>query len=215
MCGGLVVLSGSQKSAPIVGQLQYHIGRGISYVLSGVLASYFGESLISYFSNDSLKYLAPLSIVAVLLVAYTIKVRVPSAESYYAIGGSQKSGIITKLFTLSAKLPFALGLLAVFLPCGWLYSFVLLAAGSGSEVSGAKVMLAFWLGTLPALLAAGTVFEGTVRALSKKYSLLPLILVVMAATISVTLRITPSTHNHGGEIISGGDEMVLPEKCLH
>lgn len=50
------------------------------------------------------------------------------------------------------------GLLTALLPCGWLYLFALLAASTGSAWTGAVVMLAFWLGSVPALVAvvAGT-----------------------------------------------------------
>jgi sulfite exporter TauE/SafE len=41
------------------------------------------------------------------------------------------------------------------LPCGLVYSSVAIAATSGSASGGATVMLAFWAGTLPALLVAG------------------------------------------------------------
>jgi hypothetical protein len=40
-------------------------------------------------------------------------------------------------------------------PCGWLYGFVALAAGTGSWVRGAVLLLAFWGGTVPALLGLG------------------------------------------------------------
>jgi uncharacterized protein len=45
------------------------------------------------------------------------------------------------------------GLLTALLPCGWLYLFALLAAGTGSALHGAIVMLAFWLGSVPALVS--------------------------------------------------------------
>ena len=45
------------------------------------------------------------------------------------------------------------GLLTTWLPCGWLYLFVLVAAGTGDVFLALTVMLAFWLGTLPALTA--------------------------------------------------------------
>ncbi|MBE7450024.1 MAG: sulfite exporter TauE/SafE family protein [Kofleriaceae bacterium] len=37
-----------------------------------------------------------------------------------------------------------LGLLSAALPCGWLWAFVVVAAGTGSPVGGALVMTAFW-----------------------------------------------------------------------
>ncbi|MEM9826427.1 MAG: sulfite exporter TauE/SafE family protein [Planctomycetota bacterium] len=43
------------------------------------------------------------------------------------------------------------GLLTTWLPCGWLYLFVLVAGGTGHVATSLVVMLAFWVGTLPAL----------------------------------------------------------------
>jgi sulfite exporter TauE/SafE len=49
----------------------------------------------------------------------------------------------------------AMGALWGALPCGMVYSVLLTAMLSGSALSGAAVMLAFGLGTLPMLLAMG------------------------------------------------------------
>jgi sulfite exporter TauE/SafE len=48
-----------------------------------------------------------------------------------------------------------IGLLTTLLPCGWLYAFVVTAAGTAHPVSGALTMFVFWLGTLPMLIAIG------------------------------------------------------------
>lgn len=61
-----------------------------------------------------------------------------------------------------------LGALTPLLPCGWLYAFVLIAAGTGSAVLGVCVMTAFWLGTLPVLLALGVGLQGTLAALRQR-----------------------------------------------
>ena len=66
--------------------------------------------------------------------------------------------ILTTAHTRSATLPpmahaLATGLLTTLLPCGWLYAFVALAAGTASAPLGALVMLTFWIGTLPAIAA--------------------------------------------------------------
>ena len=49
------------------------------------------------------------------------------------------------------------------LPCGLVYSVLVTALVSGSAVNGALVMLVFGAGTLPSLLAAGTVFPALQR----------------------------------------------------
>ena len=61
-----------------------------------------------------------------------------------------------------------LGALTPLLPCGWLYAFVLVAAGTGSTLAGSAVMTAFWLGTLPALLALGVGLQGSLSALRQR-----------------------------------------------
>jgi sulfite exporter TauE/SafE len=37
------------------------------------------------------------------------------------------------------------------MPCGWLYVFVIAAAGTANPLFGGLLMITFWLGTLPAL----------------------------------------------------------------
>lgn len=54
---------------------------------------------------------------------------------------------------------FATGLLTAFLPCGWLYVFAFVAAGTATPLDGLTVMVAFWIGTVP--LLTGMVFSAT------------------------------------------------------
>jgi sulfite exporter TauE/SafE len=55
----------------------------------------------------------------------------------------------------SARRRFAMGLLLAALPCGLLHAALAGAAATGSAVAGAAAMLAFVLGTVPGLAAAG------------------------------------------------------------
>ena len=48
-----------------------------------------------------------------------------------------------------------IGLATPLLPCGWLWAFALVAAGTGSPLAGAVVMVAFWAGTVPVLAVVG------------------------------------------------------------
>ncbi|MDH5580221.1 MAG: sulfite exporter TauE/SafE family protein, partial [Betaproteobacteria bacterium] len=60
----------------------------------------------------------------------------------------------------------ALGALWGFLPCGLVYSALAVAATSGSAAGGALIMLAFGLGTLPAMVAATLLGTALLRRLS-------------------------------------------------
>ena len=48
-----------------------------------------------------------------------------------------------------------MGLVTGCLPCGWLYAFIVTAAGTGTAAAGAATMAVFWLGTLPAMVSLG------------------------------------------------------------
>jgi sulfite exporter TauE/SafE len=58
----------------------------------------------------------------------------------------------------------ALGLLLGFLPCGLLYTALVAAAASGGPLAGGAAMLAFGLGTVPALVATGLAGHALRRA---------------------------------------------------
>jgi uncharacterized protein len=63
----------------------------------------------------------------------------------------------------AASRAWRIGVLTGLLPCGWLWAFVVSAAGTASPWTGAAVMAVFWLGTVPAmtgvLVFAGPLFD--------------------------------------------------------
>jgi sulfite exporter TauE/SafE len=72
------------------------------------------------------------------------------------------------------------------LPCGWLYAFVAVAAGTASPARGALAMAVFWTGTLPVMLSLGA---GLQRLAGPLRARLP---VVTAATVVVLGLLTIS-----------------------
>ena len=61
----------------------------------------------------------------------------------------------------------ALGLAWGWLPCGMTYSMLLLAATTAGAASGAAVMVAFGVGTLPSMVTATVAFDRIARGLSR------------------------------------------------
>ncbi|MNL30529.1 hypothetical protein D3C87_1522690 [compost metagenome] len=51
-------------------------------------------------------------------------------------------------------------MMTAFLPCGWLYTYVMAAVATRSPWAGLLVMSLFWLGGLPALSALPTMLKG-------------------------------------------------------
>lgn len=64
---------------------------------------------------------------------------------------------------------FRLGIVWGWLPCGLVYSVLIWCISTGDALKGAKLMLSFGLGTLPALLAMGA-FAGLLSRLARRAS---------------------------------------------
>jgi len=163
MCGGIVaaVTVTLPKQQPKLGYLlAYNLGRIASYGAAGVLAGAVGAS--SFFLQQVLpveKILyAMASLVLIVLGLYL-------AGMWHGVTRLEWLGSLLwqRLQPLSRRfLPvrslsqaFALGTIWGWLPCGLVYSVLVAALATGSPARGGLLMLAFGLGTLPALLAMG------------------------------------------------------------
>jgi sulfite exporter TauE/SafE len=81
------------------------------------------------------------------------------------------------------------GLSTTLLPCGWLYAFAVTAAGTGSVLGGVSVMAAFWLGSVPLLLAAGVGLRALSARLSRHVPVLTALLLIGVGLCLVVARI--------------------------
>jgi uncharacterized protein len=144
----------------------YHVGRLITYAIAGVIAGaagslvdYGGEALgVQLFAARMVG--ATMILMGLFRLVTIFRVATPKALSPKP---SMVTRALLRMRPYIFRLPLltkglATGLLTAFLPCGWLYLFALVAAGTGSIVMGPIVMIAFWIGTVPALvgLVAGT-----------------------------------------------------------
>ena len=100
----------------------------------------------------------------------------------------------------------AIGVLTTGLPCGWLYAFVLTAAGTGDPLSGALAMSAFWLGTLPVMAALGVGLQSLFGPMRRHLPMATAMLLVAVGVLSLAGRIhemrrpaaATEVHCHGG-----------------
>jgi len=172
MCGGIVAFAAGldvePSRRPSIGRTQcaYHAGRLVSYVTVGAIAGALGAALNLTGSLLGLQRsasvlagasIAALGIVALLRIAGVRVPRVPFPKALVALARNVHRAAFALGPTVRAG---TIGLATPLLPCGWLYAFVVVATGAGSLVGGALVMLAFWIGTVPALagVAAGLRF---------------------------------------------------------
>ena len=95
-----------------------------------------------------------------------------------------------------------LGLLWGWLPCGLVYSVLLLAATSERAADGSLVMLAFGLGTLPAMLATGLGAARLSQLMQRRGARLGLgLLIVILGLITLVMPVlglfsTEAHHHH-------------------
>ena len=83
----------------------------------------------------------------------------------------------------------AIGLLTALLPCGWLYLFAVVAAGTGSAVQGAAVMAAFWIGSVPILLAVGVSVQAISGVVGSRIPLVMAGAIVLLGILTIALRV--------------------------
>lgn len=165
--GALAVSPDGVATARIEGwpaQLPVHVaysaGRIASYAVAGALAGGIGGTALLL--EAALPVQLALAVVAnaavVFLGLYLAGIgRGVAALERLGTGLWRRLSPLGRRFLPADTVPRALGVGAVWgwLPCGMVYSVLALALVSGSAVKGALVMLAFGVGTLPNLLAAG------------------------------------------------------------
>ena len=164
MCGGISAALGMAAARDERGRTRpaiiasYQLGRVFSYTLAGLLFAGIFGGLVSLLDIDSVrKTLRTLSALALLLGALV------------AFGGIRDPGagfigkkLWPKLAPLGRRLlpvnslprGFAFGMVWGWMPCGFVYSVLLIATLQLDAANGALIMLAFGLGTTPALFIA-------------------------------------------------------------
>ncbi|ACA86696.1 sulfite exporter TauE/SafE family protein [Shewanella woodyi] len=169
MCGGLVGAFSSQL-ATTPGQnllasklkflLTYNLGRILSYSLAGALVGGSASALGMLFDIDL--YLITLRVIAGVMMIITGLyiaqiwsgvVQIERLGKFIWRFLSPLANRVVPIRTL--RQAFVGGVLWGWLPCGLVYSTLTWAVASHSAQQGALIMLAFGLGTLPALLSAG------------------------------------------------------------
>jgi hypothetical protein len=167
MCGGIVgalTLQSPRRRRAWDLHLAYSAGRIASYAAAGAIVGMIGGAGLMF--NQ---------VLPVQMLLYVLANLVLVSLGLYLAGFANQLARIEVLGAwlwrriqpysarvLPADTPgkaFMLGTLWGWLPCGLVYSLLATALLSGGAGSGAAVMLAFGLGTLPNLLLAGMVFK--------------------------------------------------------
>ncbi|WP_075185798.1 sulfite exporter TauE/SafE family protein [Teredinibacter haidensis] len=161
MCGGLAAAlafanQGKSKFHRFAILLSYNIGRIFSYGLIGWIFGFI-------FSN--VDQLSPVPVLRAVSGVLLIAMGFYLADWWKVLTRLERLGSLLwrwisplgrRLMPVTNTVTaLFLGLLWGWLPCGLVYSVLALAAAQGEALAGAGVMVAFGLGTVPAVLAGG------------------------------------------------------------
>ncbi|SFC15675.1 hypothetical protein SAMN05660443_1657 [Marinospirillum celere] len=165
MCGGIVsaltfALPPSRRHPARIASLMlmYNLGRISSYTLAGTLVGGLGQLLVSNLQEVA-RILSWLAVIMLILMACYLGRWWQGLIRVEALG----QHLWRYLEPLGRRLmpvthpgqALLIGLIWGWLPCGLVYSMLILALSSGSALQGALLLLVFGLGTLPTLLLTG------------------------------------------------------------
>ena len=175
MCGGFVAAlsgAGARARTPTTTlypsrvlawrELPYNLGRVTTYAALGAIAGGAGGAALA--GGEWLAVQRVLYVVAnvfLLVLAWAIVSRGKGMPFLQRVGAALFARVLPAVRPLLARddalARYAVGALWGLVPCGLVYGVLPIALFAGGAVEGAAVMLAFGVGTLPNLLAAGWV----------------------------------------------------------
>ena len=167
MCGSIVgILTGQlpKDGARWPFHLAYNSGRIASYAVAGILVGAIGQAGLLLRDVVPVQHLlfalSSLTLVALGLYLAGIWNMVRRIEQAGSVLWQRIQPLTRFVFPITSPLrALLLGMLWGWLPCGLVYSVLVTALASGHPQSGALIMLAFGLGTLPNLLVIGLFWE--------------------------------------------------------
>ncbi len=168
MCGGIMgaltvgiaPASAQARARAIAYAVAYNVGRITSYGVAGGVAGWLGTQFYGLLAS-SLAHWVALATAGAFMVALGLyltgwtRVLAPIERAGGVLWRRIEPVARRLLPVRSVGRAVGLGLLWGWLPCGLVYSALVLALASGDPVLGALFMIAFGLGTLPMVLTLG------------------------------------------------------------
>lgn len=201
MCGAFIALAvGVGQETPVSKvrqQSAYHLGRLVVYSLIGTSFGVAGQAIDlggrAVGLHKAAVMLAAATMITMGLVSLLriagVKVPKPASPGVMHRLFIRLHGVASKLTPTRRSL--VIGLMTGLLPCGWLYAFALVAAGTAHPIAGALTMAAFWVGTLPVMVAVGTGVQ-TISGSLRRY--IPAAMAITIVTMGVLTALGRTGH---------------------
>lgn len=184
----------------------YHAGRLLAYVGLGATAGFIGGSVTGLGAIAGVAHAATIG-AGLLMIGWGVTT-LASIAGWRGARASAPAGwsrMLAKTLGYVRDQPpatraFVTGLTTSLMPCGWLYVFVAAAGGAGSVRDGALLMMVFWAGTVPALLAVALGAQRFAGRFRQRLPALSAATVTIIGLLAVSGRLVMSagsmTHGH-------------------
>ena len=168
MCGPLVISFSKNKLSNFV----YQVGRIISYSFVGYISGLLGKVFVVR-SNIYLSFIF-ISFFGSLIVFWGIKTFFQHEIKF--MFPAKLTNIFTRLWNKfiplsrlgSLSSSFVIGILTIFLPCGFLFGFALITTTLQNSFLSTIAMLSFSIGTIPVLFITPGIFNNVFRRYTLK-----------------------------------------------
>jgi sulfite exporter TauE/SafE len=188
MCGPLIGLSGGRQSLSLA--LIHALGRLTTYTALGALAGLVGGAI------DLAGHLAAVQHVAAVVAGAAIVVwglrGIAIARGWLSAGTTGgalfQRGLMQIRGRRAARRAWLIGVLTGLLPCGWLWAFVVSAAGTASPAAGAAAMAVFWLGTVPAMTGALALGGALVAGVRRRMPVISACVLIALGAMTLAVR---------------------------
>lgn len=203
MCGPFVAFAvsrhprlASRGAIELAPQLAYHGGRLAMYAGLGGLAGLLGGALNQGGALAGIEHAAAIAagatlvLIGVALCLQQFSLRLPGLRLPRAVRAVVDAGVRYAGGMRPVQRAGLIGLLTAILPCGWLYGFVVAAAGTGGAAAGAALMTAFWAGTVPVLAGLGATVQGASRLLGARVQLVASVALVLLGVLTAWGRLS-------------------------
>ena len=196
MCGPVSILLKNNR-----GNIHlYNIGRLFSYLLLGLAAGTVGKE----FLNSNFGFVSIISTLLISAVIIYLGIKLVVNKN----AGLHVPGAFSFLFSTRLKWinglnqnarSLLLGIINGFIPCGWLYVFVLASITLKSGMMGAALMFFFWLGTVPAMTFLPVLSKHVFSVLPSNLVRAAGVLLIFAGVFNLMVNFLPveSNHHHG------------------
>ena len=196
-------LTGRQKFRP---HIYFNIGRIVSYTILGGLIGALGSLFpLTFGSTGTLTIIA--SIIMIILGIQMLHIfpslsrfhiRMPKFIAHKMHDANEKQ---------SRKAAFLFGASTFFFPCGFTQALQFYVLSKGSFVTGATTMLAFSLGTLPALMSVGALISYVKGSLQKDVMRFSAVLVILLGLFNISngLAVSGITFGSSDDFSAAGD----------